>query len=122
MAFNEVFKVGNNISLPVPAGTASGDPVRVGGLNGVAQTNVAVAGDLAGLNRDGYASIKLDGAHQLQVTGEVAPGDPVYIDADFALSTTAAGGSLFGHALTTKAVEAVGPVTVRIDTTGPASA
>ena len=121
MAFNEVFKVGNNISLPVPAGTASGDPVRVGGLNGVAQTDVAVAGDLAGLNRDGYASIKLDGAHQLQVTGEVAPGDPVYIDAD-ALSTTAAGGSLFGHALTTKAVEAVGPVTVRIDTTGPASA
>lgn len=122
MAFNEVFKVGNNISLPVPAGTASGDPVRVGGLNGVAQTDVAVAGDLAGLNRDGYASIKLDGAHQLQVTGTVAPGDPVYIDSAFALSNVALGNSLFGHALTTKTVEAVGPVTVRIDTTGPASA
>lgn len=122
MAFNEVFKVGNNISLPVPAGTASGDPVRVGGLNGVAQTDVAVAGDLAGLNRDGYASIKLDGAHQLQVTGAVAPGDPVYIDSDLALSNVAVGNALFGHALTTKTVEAVGPVTVRIDTTGPASA
>lgn len=122
MAFNEVFKVGNNISLPVPAGTASGDPVRVGGLNGVAQTDVAVAGDLAGLNRDGYASIKLDGAHQLQVTGTVAPGAPVYIDSDLALSNVALGNSLFGHALTTKTVEPAGPVTVRIDTTGPASA
>lgn len=121
MAFNEVFKVGNNVSLPVPALTKSGDPVRVGGLNGVAQTDVAANGDLAGLNADGYASVKLDGAHQLQVTGVVTPGTPIYITAAGALNVTATANSLFGHALTTKGA-AIGPVTVRIDTTGPASA
>ena len=36
MALNEIFKVGKSISLPVPADTKSGDPVRVGVLNGVA--------------------------------------------------------------------------------------
>lgn len=121
MAFNEVFRIGNAVSLPVPVGTKSGDAVRVGGLNAVAQTDVAAAGDLAGLNRDGYASCMLDGAHQLQVTGVTAPGTPVYITSAGALNVTALGNSLFGHALTTKTA-AIGPVTVRIDTTGPASA
>lgn len=121
MALNEVFKVGDNISLPVPAGTKSGDAVRVGGLNGVAQTDVAADGDLAGQNRDGYASVKFDGAHQFTVTGITAPGTPVYITSAGALNVTAAGNSLFGHALTTKTA-AAGPAVVRIDTTGPVTA
>ena len=35
MALNEVFRDADHLSLPVPVGTLSGAPVRVGGLNGV---------------------------------------------------------------------------------------
>src|SRR5690606_18366707 len=38
MATNEIFKDANYLSLPVPEGTVSGDPVLVGELVGVAQT------------------------------------------------------------------------------------
>lgn len=125
MSLNEVFKLGNRISLPVPVGTKSGDPVRVGGLNGIAEVDVATAEDtpnyLSGQNTTGWASCKLDGAFYVQVTGVTAPGTPVYITAAGALNVTAAGNSLWGHALGTKTA-AIAPVVVRIATTGPASA
>ena len=44
MAKNIVYKPGDHLSVPVPAGTKSGDPVRVGGLNGVAITDRANTG------------------------------------------------------------------------------
>ena len=55
MALNEHLRHANHLSLPVPAGTKSGDPVRVGILNGVAQTNRASATDWAGGNVEGEA-------------------------------------------------------------------
>ena len=73
MATNITFNPGNHQSLPVPAGTKSGDPVRVGGLNGVAVTDRANTSVVAfntdgtpntsynpgGGNKDGYASVWL---------------------------------------------------------------
>ena len=43
----------------------------------------------------------------------IAVGDPIYITPANALSGTASGNALYGHALTTKAA-AAGPLTVRI--------
>ena len=111
MAVNEQFRNANHVSLPVPAGTKSGDPVRVGVLNGVAQTNVATDTDWAGGNPAGHASVWLDGSFVLPVTGAVAEvGAPIYIDDDGALS--ASGSVLFGAALATQT--ATGDLAVKI--------
>lgn len=118
MAANEVFKVGGYIGLPVPADTPAGAPVRVGGINAVTTVTEGTGG-----NKDGYASCKLDGAHQFDVTGSVpAYGTPIYITSGGALNVTAAGNSLYGHALSIKTGATIGPVTVRIDATGPTTA
>lgn len=126
MALNEVYRLGVGISLPVPAGTKSGDPVRVGLINAVAQTDAATAegtpGYLAGQNKTGWASVKLDGAHLLPVTGAVAThGLPIYITSANALTATATGNALFGVALETKGAGA-GSIVVRIDSITPAAA
>lgn len=129
MAKNEIFRDADHLSLPVLAGKKAGDPVRVGGLNGVCQTDRAAvtvapynsdgtpntAYNYGGGNPDGYATVWLKGAHSFVVAFAVANiGDPVYILADgSALTATAADNNLFGHALTTKAA-ASGPLTVRI--------
>ena len=90
MALNEVFKLGTYISLPVPNGTESGDPVRVGALNGVAIVDEGTAG-----NAEGYTSVDLTGAHKFVIEGADV-GDPVYITSAGALSLTATGNKLFG--------------------------
>ena len=109
MALNEILKHSQNRSLPVPTGTKSGDPVRVGIINGVAQTN---EGD--GQNAPGYASIKSHGAWKLPVEGAVtAIGDPIYISATNELSATTVG-DLFGAALQTQAAD--GEIIVEIAT------
>lgn len=112
MARNEHLRHANHVSLPVPAGTVSGDPVRVGILNGVAQTDRASTSNWAGGNVAGEASVWLDGSHNLAVTGAVAEvGQAVYI-ADGALTATAEGGDLFGAALTTQAGDGTIPVKI----------
>lgn len=117
MARNENLRHANHVSLPVPAGTKAGDPVRVGILNGVAQTNVATTDDWAGGNPVGQATVWLDGSHTLPVTGAVAAvGAPIYIE-DGALTTTA-GGALFGAALATQTGD--GSIPVRIIPATPA--
>ena len=129
MAVNETYRQANRLSLPVPVGKKAGDPVRVGGLNGVLQTDRAAttaspvnadgttnpAYNYGGGNPDGYASVLLEGAHDFTVGFAVNNiGDPVYILADgSALTGTSAGNTEFGHALTTKAATS-GPLTVRI--------
>lgn len=116
MALNEKFHDANRLSLPVLAGKVSGDPVRVGGLNGVCLTKRSTTAAPEGGNPDGYASVALTGAYEFAgiAFAIAAIGDPVYILADgSALTGTAAGNNLFGHALTIKAA-AAGPLTVRI--------
>ena len=129
MAVNEKFRDASKLSLPVPAGKKAGDPVRIGGLNGVLQTDRAAitvpavnadgtpnpAYNYGGGNPDGYATVWLQGAHEFTVAFAVANiGDPIYILADgTALTATASGNNLYGHALTTKAAPS-GPLTVRV--------
>lgn len=114
MATNEYFKVGHNVSLPVPTGTESSQPFRLGALNGVTQTD---AGD--GGNADTHASVKLDGAHWLDVSGAIEPGGVVYVSGEGTSVTlhaaSAAGRLVFGVALTSKGT-GVGKVAVLIDT------
>ena len=133
MATNITFKPGDHASLPVPAGTKSGDPVRVGSLNGVAVTdraNTAVAAfnadgtrntayNQGGGNPDGNASVWLVGAPELLVKGTgIEPGAPIYFDAAATpkLTTTAGALPLYGHALTEGVAATTGnqTVTVRI--------
>lgn len=107
MATNVHYAKGDNLSLPVPADTASGAPVHVGDLNGVAMTAEGEGG-----NASGSASVQLVGVFDLTVTGAVAAvGDPVYIAAG-ALNVTNTN-PLFGHALATKAA-AAGVIPVRV--------
>lgn len=122
------------ISLPVPAGTKSGDPVKVGSLVGVAATDRAdstidpptvdsVAANSSG-NPDGYASVLTDGGYLLTVAGAItAPGTPVYVTGTgpFALSVTNGGtDTVFGYTVpgpdnkyATKAAGS-GPAVVRV--------
>ena len=127
MATNITFNPGNHQSLPVPAGTKSGDPVRVGGLNGVAVTDRAntdgtpnAAYNAGGGNKDGYASVWLEGAPTFDVKGaSIAPGAPIYYDPAGTPKLTATAGSLtlYGHALTagvTSTIAGAESVVVRI--------
>lgn len=111
MALNEKFRDADHLSLPVPADTASGAPVRVGGLNGVTQTKEGEGG-----NVDGNATVWLKGAHEFTTAFAVTDiGAPIYITPANALAASDNSGAnaLYGHALTTKAA-ASGPLTVRI--------
>lgn len=116
MAKNEVHKIGDGLSLPVPTGTRSGTPLRIGILNAVAQTDVGgsvntdyvfagIAQPTGGIgNAAGWASVKRSGAWLVPVVGAVANiGDPVYIKADGTLTSVATGAFLWGAALRTKA-------------------
>lgn len=110
MATNERFHNAEHLSLPVPAGTKSGDPVIVGSLPGYAKTAVGEGG-----NATGYATVWMKGAADVPVTGAVtAIGSPVYIPtAGGALTTTASGNTVWGYALATKGA-GVGTIPVKI--------
>ncbi len=129
MARNEVFKDADYLSLPVPTGALSGEPVRVGAINAVLQTNEGSVddGNIASFpynkapssNEVGYASVALKGAFRIPVstTSTLAVGDPVYIiTASRVLTTTANSGAnpVFGYALSAKGSTANQPVIVRI--------
>lgn len=104
MAKNGKYPNALHISVPAPYAVASGAPVRVGSICGVAQLD-ALSGAVV--------PVWLDGSWEVQVTGAVATvGLPVYITAAGALNTTAAGNYLFGIALSTKAGATIGPVEV----------
>lgn len=128
MATNEHYRKGDFVSLPVPSGKKAGDPVRVGSLNGVCATNrakvdvaptnadgtVNASYDFGGGNPTGNASVWLSGGHDFTVSFAAAIGDPIYILADgTALTATASGNNLYGHALNAKGATA-GILTVRI--------
>lgn len=108
MALNEHLRHADHITLPVAAGTKSGDPVRVGVLNGVAQTARSEGG-----NVDGEASVWLTGSHYFPVTGAVAAvGDPVYIADGKLAAAKGVSGVLFGAALSTQPGDGTIPVKI----------
>lgn len=110
MATNEVFRHADHITLPVPTGTKSGDPVKVGSLIGVAQID---------RDADGNATVWRKGAYDLTVVeAVVSVGLPLYVAGDGAtritsLTTTATANTLFGYSLATKGAT-TGPLTVAL--------
>jgi predicted RecA/RadA family phage recombinase len=99
MARNEHMAKADHISVPVPAGTKSGDPVLVGSLPGY-----AVTGRGEGGNDTGNASVWFDGSAKVPVTGAItAVGQPVYIPTGGgALTATVGSNVVWGYALATK--------------------
>ncbi|CAN7195598.1 capsid cement protein [Knoellia sp. LjRoot47] len=97
---NEYMRPATELSLPVVASTVSGDPVRVGSINGVAATNRGEGG-----NASTHATVITDQrAYLYEVGGAIAgPGTPVYLTARAGatapiLSTTASG-AVWGHTI-----------------------
>lgn len=116
---NEYMRPADNLSLPVVAGTKSGDPVRVGVLNGVAATNIGEGGNPAG-----SATVVADCRSYLyEVAGAIAgPFTPVFITARSGstapiLTTTDPGGGVKPWGYT---VPKVGESGSRVATTGVA--
>jgi predicted RecA/RadA family phage recombinase len=107
MATNERFHDADQLTLPVPAYCVSGSPVQVGGMVGVCLNTRDAAGN---------ATVKMKGVFDVQVTGVVTVGLPIYITTATGALVIAAGVgiNLFGHAVTAKAGGAVGSVLVRI--------
>lgn len=69
MAKNEQLSPGRRITIAVPAGVVSGDPVAVGELVGVAQID---------RQSDGNTTIDTEGVYELTITGAISLGAPVY--------------------------------------------
>ena len=118
MARNNIFPFTQHLTrrATVPEGTVSGDPVRVGIMNGVALVDRADSasylptadnpvkhlqnpGAWGGGNADGQATIATDGGWEWDVTAASAPteGAQVYITSAGALTMTASGNSKFGR-------------------------
>ena len=96
------------------AGSAAGDPVRSGGLNGV---NLWGTGKGQGVPADSaYAMIALDGVAciNVNVTKATKENDPIYITPAGALTTADAGNTLFGYADEPAATGAAVRIGVRI--------
>lgn len=108
MATNEILRYADHVTLPVPSGTKTGDPVKVGSLVGVAQTD---------RDANGNATVWRKGSFELTVDGAVAAvGTPVYVAGDgttriTGLTATSTGNTLFGYAHATKGA-ASGPLAV----------
>jgi hypothetical protein len=75
---NEYMRPATELSLPVVAGTLSGDPVRVGVVNGVAATDRDAGGNPAG-----SATVVTDArSYEYEVAGAIAgPFTPVFLTA-----------------------------------------
>lgn len=95
MAKNQRHPNGIHISVPVPDGVKSGEPVQIGLIRGVAIIDK--------VTKTGEATVWLDGSWDIPVAGAVASvGDPVYIKADRSLTATATGNAFWGVSLATK--------------------
>lgn len=93
MATNRVYEQADQLALPVPVGTVSGDPVVIGdALVGVA---------LIDRDADGEATIQMDGAFNLEVVAgaAMAVGDIVYINAGTGVLSDTNTGVRFGYLL-----------------------
>ncbi len=93
---NEAIRPGTELSLPVPSGTKSGEPVKIGGLVGVAATDRGAGGNSAT-----NASVLLDGrVYELDVDGAITGvGTPINITSTRTLTVTSSGNDLFGHSV-----------------------
>lgn len=98
MAKNQRYSHFDHIKLPVPEGTVSGDPVRVGAIAGVAKVD---------RRADGTATVWLDGSYTIDVAGALTEGQIVYITPEGTLTAaTEAGNFPYGVAATPKTAPA----------------
>lgn len=93
MAKNLRYSHFDHVNLPVPEGTVSGDPVRVGAIAGVAKID---------RQADGTATVWLDGSYDFEVAGALTVGQVVYISTAGALTATAGTNNPFGVAAVAK--------------------
>lgn len=117
MATNLVFKDGDNLSVACthPTTPASGNPVRVGELGGVALTDERA---------DGTTSVQFKGVFNLSVKGvdgsgnaAVAVGDILYyVDADTPVLSKKPAGHKFGVAL--EAITSGSTATIKVRLNG----
>ncbi len=98
MAKNRVFAESRKLSLPVSAGTVSGDPVAVGQLTGVALIDRTSAGN-ATVDRRGVYSLAVQAVNGAG-NSAVAVGDELYHTAADATKLSKKNtGIFFGYAL-----------------------
>jgi len=110
MATNIIFEHGDQLQVvcSAPATPASGDPVLVGQLPGVALTDE---------NADGVTTVKFNGVASLPVKGEtttnaaVSVGDILYYDSGV-INKDSSNGVRFGYAL--QAVDSGATTTIRV--------
>lgn len=108
MATNQVYQEGDEIFLAVASGVVSGDPVVIGQIPGVAQTD---------RDANGKASVDFDGVYSLSVKGPaaaVAVGDILYYAAGTPLITNTNSGVRFGYALGAVSCGATTTISVKI--------
>jgi predicted RecA/RadA family phage recombinase len=97
MSKTDAYVPASELSLPVPAATKSGSPVKIGSLVGVTATARGEGGNLPT-----HASVLMDDrAYVLPVDGAITgPGQPIYIvAADNTLTVTAGSNTLFGYSV-----------------------
>lgn len=114
MATNRVREKATRLSLPVPSGTVSGDPLVIGALPCVAVVDRSAWTPNA-------ASVQTDGSWTYEVIGEddggneaVALGAIVYLQPDGTLSLDAVAGKRFGYALEPVASGATTEIEVKV--------
>lgn len=102
MATNEVLENAFSVTVPIPAGVVSGDPIVLGTLVGVA---------VISRTADGKTTMRRKGSYNLTVTGAINAGDTVYavVAGGLVTSLTATVGTntRFGTSLTTQAATGV---------------
>jgi len=96
MAVNMIYKSGDQIEIAA-AGVASGDPVVVGEITGVALTDTDANGNVV-IRRDGVFDLPVLG-NDGNAGAAIAVGDPVYLGATGGTLDVDAAGTLFGYAL-----------------------
>lgn len=112
MAQNVVLSEGNQIAVAVAAGIESGDPGLFGGQPFVALTDRDAT--------SGEATVKFNGVATFSLTGEIAAGDPIYIDGVAGDLSTTSTGTFYGVALDAVAAATTADCRVRIGGIEPA--
>lgn len=92
MAKNLAYEPGRKVTLPVPVGTLSGGPVRIGTIVGVAQND---------RDADGESVIDTEGTYEFAGIAGTAPtvGAIIYITPTNTLTTVLTSNFRFGYAI-----------------------
>lgn len=100
MAKNSLYDDAQNLKVPVPEGTKSGDPVLVGAAKAPGYALIDADDNDEATVAFGPCGAKFEvEAKNGESNSAVAVGDTIYIDSEGELSKTSSGGTVFGMAL-----------------------